>query len=488
MHAWRALRNTAFCTHAAAKGAVAPSEFDLDHSRTLPFAAESRQVHPPRSADSDSSSAMDASPADISAWEVDPDSLQVKEELGRGMFGTVCKAYWQGTPVAIKKVYSQESQATSDGSKDVKAQTESHKLFERELAMMRQLHHPNIVQFLGFARLEAGGFSIVMELFPHGSIEDYFRQHRGNVPGHVRLRLCDEMTQALCYLHNRKPAFLIHRDLKPSNFMLTNSLRVKLGDFGISRLLDIDRLPPSMQPSRDMDASGSFDMTTNCGTVRYMAPEVHAMPGGDTNGHTRYSPRADIFSVAMCFIFVWEGAPPSIIGAENRADHVAAIFAGKRPSYTFTPQFMREIIDRCLKLQPKERPSALKLLALLRGVSPEHKMTLFQRLCGCLVGQPEALPVPNVPARSLSERMASCSRAEPSTVVTQPVTSLSAEIQTGEMKGERTEDAKAEQRGDDTERQPATPSQLEVKLEEQSPVVHHDKEGPNATDGLLRGS
>ena len=46
------------------------------------------------------------------------------------------------------------------------------------------------------------------------------------------------MSMAIAYLHGRKPTYLIHRDIKPSNFMLTNSLRVKLGDFGLSRLFE----------------------------------------------------------------------------------------------------------------------------------------------------------------------------------------------------------------------------------------------------------
>ena len=44
------------------------------------------------------------------------------------------------------------------------------------------------------------------------------------------------MVAAVAYLHGRKPDRVIHRDIKPSNFMLTSSLRVKLGDFGVSKL------------------------------------------------------------------------------------------------------------------------------------------------------------------------------------------------------------------------------------------------------------
>lgn len=315
-------------------------------------------------------------------WGIDETCLQLAEELGKGMFGSVRKAYWQGTPVAIKSLYRSSAEQTGD----------EVKLFEREIAMMRQLHHPNVVQFLGYTRVEETGFGIVMEMFPNGSIEDFIRARNNRLSAALRARFCDEMVQALCYLHNRKPTFLIHRDVKPSNFMLTNSLRVKLGDFGISRLINQSSVLERQKTSKDMDASGSFEMTTNCGTVRYMAPEVHAMPGHTEN--TRYSPRADIFSVAMCFIFIWEGRPPSIDGAHNRADHVAAIFAGKRPTFTLTPQCMREIITSCLQLQPRDRPTAVKLLGLLRSIPPEATMSFVERLCRCLYSRHQVLPVP----------------------------------------------------------------------------------------------
>ena len=60
--------------------------------------------------------------------------------------------------------------------------------------------------------------------------------------------------------------------------MLTNSLRVKLGDFGIARMFD-DEQGGRMNSSGGGSMGGSmrggaFDQTANCGTVRYMAPEV----------------------------------------------------------------------------------------------------------------------------------------------------------------------------------------------------------------------
>ena len=47
------------------------------------------------------------------------------------------------------------------------------------------------------------------------------------------------------------------------------------------------------------------DLTSNCGTVRFMAPEVAAVDGARTQA---YDSKADIFSLAMVYYFVWERA------------------------------------------------------------------------------------------------------------------------------------------------------------------------------------
>jgi serine/threonine protein kinase len=170
-------------------------------------------------------------------------------------------------------------------------------------------------------------------------------------------RFCYEMALGVAYLHGRQPRMLIHRDIKPSNYMLTGSLRVKLGDFGVARIVSND----TMDSSRHGDAT--LDQTSNCGTVRFMAPEVHAAPGADK---TRlYSPKADIFSLGLVFYFVFEHKLPSLHGAASPADHVRKLLEGHRPEFLDTPKAVQAIINRCWATEPTARPSAGELIELL---------------------------------------------------------------------------------------------------------------------------
>eukprot|EP00873_Tetraselmis_striata_P037855 jgi/Tetstr1/458119/TSEL_004287.t1 len=69
------------------------------------------------------------------AWEIDPSELLLQHKLGEGEFGVVHKAYFHGTEVAVKVLKVSTGIALGD--------------FRTEIATLRQVHHPNAVQFLG---------------------------------------------------------------------------------------------------------------------------------------------------------------------------------------------------------------------------------------------------------------------------------------------------------------------------------------------------
>ena len=213
--------------------------------------------------------------------------------------------------------------------------------------------------------------------------------------------------------------------------MLSHSLQCKLGDFGISRLFVTKAAGPddagfayspertrgdSLDRSRDAesirDRSGhgrvgyflnatsrgldgtvggppmGLEQTSNCGTARYMAPEVHKFTTDEDTIETSrasYGVQVDIFSVGMVYYFVFESKPPSLPGGINPDKHFELLAQGVRPAYERTPPEHRRIIDLCLRASPLERPTAKELVVLLRGSDglKTHKPSLFS----CLVGQ-----------------------------------------------------------------------------------------------------
>ena len=238
--------------------------------------------------------------------------------------------------------------------------------------VMARMHHPHIVQFLGYCQHgPSSELCIVMELFRNRSVADYVQRGARTAPHSIatatKRRFCSEMAKAVAYLHNRKPTFLIHRDIKPSNFMLTNSLRVKLCDFGLSRLFrHRESGSGTYRSSRKAGVSANLDQTANCGTARFMAPEVYTADTALEDGgeaHAMYSTAIDIFSLGLVYYFVFARELPRIQDATNAPAYFAALRSGRRPDFTSdTPKSARAVITACWETEPQKRPSASEIV------------------------------------------------------------------------------------------------------------------------------
>ncbi|KAL0432656.1 UNVERIFIED_CONTAM: Serine/threonine-protein kinase CTR1 [Sesamum latifolium] len=155
--------------------------------------------------------------------EISWDELHIKERVGAGSFGTVHRAEWHGSDVAVKVLTVQDFH------------DDQLKEFLREVAIMKRIRHPNVVLFMG-AVTKRPHLSIVTEYLPRGSL---FRLIHRPAAGEIldqrrRLRMALDVAKGVNYLHRLTPP-IVHWDLKSPNLLVDKNWNVKVCDFGLSR-------------------------------------------------------------------------------------------------------------------------------------------------------------------------------------------------------------------------------------------------------------
>ncbi|WJX47486.1 hypothetical protein P8452_34166 [Trifolium repens] len=166
-------------------------------------------------------------------------------KLGEGGFGAVYKGYFfdLDLSVAVKKI----SRGSRQGKKE----------YVTEVKVISQLRHRNLVKLLGWCH-DKGEFLLVYEFMPNGSLDSHLFGKRTPLSWSVRHKIALGLVSCLLYLHEEWERCVVHRDIKSSNVMLDSSFNVKLGDFGLAKLMDHEIGPQT---------------TVVAGTLGYMAPE-----------------------------------------------------------------------------------------------------------------------------------------------------------------------------------------------------------------------
>ena len=219
---------------------------------------------------------------------------QIEKEVGRGGMGRVYKAYQIATnqPVAIKTMLPH-----------VAMNPDNVRTFQREIAVSRQLDHPNIVKLLDYGNLQAGLY-LVMEFIDGPDLYQLLKSKRQCLLLEEAVPIIFAVLNALAYAHQvtvymeisdgEHHAYrgLVHRDLKPQNILLTQQGQQwvpKLTDFGTSK---------------SFEAAGFTDITVPgdvLGTPLYWPREQIT--------HYRYlNPATDVFSIAAVFYEMLTGS------------------------------------------------------------------------------------------------------------------------------------------------------------------------------------
>jgi serine/threonine protein kinase len=253
----------------------------------------------------------------VSQLLLDPaDRMRDTKHAVRGGFGVVYKLRHKktGQVTAAKEVNSTED------------------LFLRELGILCELRHPNVLGLVGYyPAIEPQPFTLVTEWMSRGSLDTVLFDRNVSMDSTQMVKIVTGIILGMRYVH---ACGVMHRDLKPGNILLTKGMSAKIGDLGSARL----------------EAPGGGSLTTDLGTSAYMAPEI---------AEGEYGRPVDVFAFG---IMLWE------IVTRRRA---YAEFTGRGPMFLHTqivkgsrpkpiddvPQSAKELMELCWAHEPGVRPT-----------------------------------------------------------------------------------------------------------------------------------
>ncbi|XP_028123818.1 LEAF RUST 10 DISEASE-RESISTANCE LOCUS RECEPTOR-LIKE PROTEIN KINASE-like 1.4 isoform X1 [Camellia sinensis] len=274
-------------------------------------------------------------------------------ELGDGGFGTVYYGKLQdGRVVAVKRLYENNFKRVEQ--------------FMNEVEILTRLRHENLVALYGCTSKRSRELLLVYEYIPNGTVGDHLHGKRANsglLSWPVRLSIATETAVALAYLH---ASDIIHRDVKTNNILLDNNFRVKVADFGLSRLFPNNVTHVSTAPQ---------------GTPGYVDPEYYQC--------YQLTEKSDVYSFGVVLIELIS-SKQAVDTNRSRQDINLSNMAMKKiqnralhelvdPSLGFETNssvrrmttLVAELAFQCLQTDREMRPSMQEVLEALRKIRNE---------------------------------------------------------------------------------------------------------------------
>ena len=238
--------------------------------------------------------------------------------------------------------------------------------FETEFHVLTHLNHPSIIKVYNVFSNEQRLY-LILEYCQNGDLQQYINKNGPVTSQKDLLRILKMMLSSLEYLEDQNIA---HKDIKPANFLIDKNFRIKLTDFGLTKMLaNVDDL--------------SQDFT---GSLPFLPPEVI--------NNQPYNPlKADVWSFGITIYYLASGKLPFTLTSAQALKQ--AIQLGNIVFPMNMPKIARTLLLRCLDVNPNKRITFHELKDIVESALdayPSHPMTIKSNVVSSLSCQ---IVVPN---------------------------------------------------------------------------------------------
>lgn len=299
--------------------------------------------------------------------EASTNRFDPKRKIGDGGFGSVYLGQLRdGRIVAVKYLHKQNHHGRAFTSKS----------FCNEILILSSIDHPNLVKLHGYCS-DPRGLLLVYDYVPNGTLADHLHgpkspYRKGSLTWQVRVDIALQTAMAMEYLHLSVVPPVVHRDITSSNIFIERDMRVKVGDFGLSRLL----APPDNSSTATARSGGVW--TGPQGTPGYLDPDYHRS--------FRLTEKSDVYSFGVVLLELISGMKAVDQSRDKREMSLADLVVSKIHlgllHQVVDPELavdgdgggdavegvdsMAELAFRCVAADKDDRPDAREVVEELR--------------------------------------------------------------------------------------------------------------------------